>query len=125
MIEDIGATKAAIQSGAIDMTWGTGDVLLTFADAGVEVQAFYAVDWSNGGDGVVVTDEIQEWSDFEGKTFVGQEGLPPANLMLYALQENGIDVSKVNFQEMDTAAAALAFKAGKVDIAAVFQPYLS
>jgi|GEM_PF-5352761 len=124
-IEDISAVKTAIQADQIDLTWGTGDVLLTFADAGIDVQAFYAIDWSNGGDGVVVTEEIQSWKDFEGKSFVGQEGLPPVNLFLYALEDNGVDINSVEFIEMETAAAALAFKAEQVDIAAVYQPYLS
>jgi len=125
VIEDLSAVKSAIQSNKIDLSWGTGDVLMTFADSGIDVKAFYAVDWSNGGDGVVVSNDYNDWKDFEGVEFSGQEGFPPSNLFLYALAKNGVDVSKVTLNEMDTAAAALAFKAGKVDVAAVYQPYLS
>ena len=125
VIEDLSAVKSAIQTNQIDLSWGTGDVLMTFADANIDVKAFYAVDWSNGGDGVVVSSEYNDWADFEGVDFAGQEGFPPSNLFLYALTKNGIDVSKVTQTEMDTAAAALAFKAGKLDVAAVYQPYLS
>ena len=125
VISDIAAVKSAITSNKIDLTWGTGDVLLTFADSGINTKAFYAVDWSNGGDGVIVSDKFQDWSDFEGAEFVGQEGFPPSNLFLYALTQNGVDVSKVNFTEMDTAAAATAFQSGQVEIAALYQPFLS
>ncbi len=124
-IDDIGAIKAAVQADKTDLTWGTGDMLPLFTEAGLDLKAFYAIDWSNGGDGVVVSDKYTQWSDFEGVSFAAQSGFPPANLFLYALAQNGVDVSKVEIQEMDTSAAALAFKAGQVDIAALFQPYLS
>lgn len=125
VITDIGTVKSAIQSDKLDISWGTGDMMPIFADSGLNLKAFYAIDWSNGGDGVVASEDYQDWSDFEGVEFAAQEGFPPGNLFLYALEENGVDLSKVSIKEMDTSTAASAFKAGQVDVAALYQPYLS
>jgi outer membrane protein OmpA-like peptidoglycan-associated protein len=72
------------------------------------------VDWSNGGDGIVVRENIKTVSDLRGKTLVLAQNSPSHFFVLNALINAGVQPSEVNFKfTQDAFQAAAAFNANK------------
>ncbi|MBI4866337.1 MAG: OmpA family protein [Candidatus Wallbacteria bacterium] len=115
LIDDPDAARAAFASGQSHVLWGTLDMIALFAeglakDPRVFPRVFQQVDWSNGGDGVVVRAHIQSANDLRGKTIVLAQNSPSHYYILRVLAEAGISPGEVNFKFTDTAfGAARAF----------------
>ena len=122
--DDLSATKTMLAQGDVDIVAATGDMLPTYHAAAIKAKAFYAIDYSNGGDGIIVSKDIKNLEDLRGKTVYGESGWPPLNLLYFALEEAGIAIDSINYQEMKTDEAGVAFQAEKIQAAALYQPYL-
>lgn len=115
LIDDPVAARDAFASGQSHVLWGTLDMIALFApglsrDSRTTPIVFQQIDWSNGGDGVVVRAHINEAKDLRGKTVVLAQNSPSHYYILSVLTEAGIQPSEVNFKFTATAfEAAKAF----------------
>jgi NitT/TauT family transport system substrate-binding protein len=129
LIDDPVAMRDAYANGQIHIGWGTLDMvplfLQTLVDAkGQPIDTHYMpriyqqIDWSNGGDGIVVRDTIKTAADLRGKKIVLAQNSPSHYFALNMLVAAGVQPRDVNFVFTKTAfQAAAAFNAQK-DIAA-------
>jgi NitT/TauT family transport system substrate-binding protein len=83
-------------------------------DSRVMPRIYQQVDFSNGGDGIVVRDSIKSVADLRGKTIVLAQNSPSHFFALNALINGGVQPAEVNFKfTQDAFQAAAAFNADK------------
>src|SRR5580692_11171808 len=75
LIDDPVAMRDAYAAGNVHIGWGTLDMVPLFMealhkDSRVMPRIYQQVDWSNGGDGIVVRDTVKSVADLRGKTIV-------------------------------------------------------
>lgn len=125
LIDDPVAMRDAFAAGNVHIGWGTLDMVPLFMealrkDSRVMPRIFQQVDWSNGGDGIVVRDSIKTVADLRGKTIVLAQNSPSHFFVLNALINGGVQPAEVNFKfTQDAFQAAAAFNADKSIAAAV------
>lgn len=121
-----GDKRAGLYSGQFQMICETMDMFQSNRDsADYPGKIIFGIDESFGGDGVVATKNIKSLKDIKGKTAVGEPGQPAYFVLLYLLNKEGMTLKDVKFQDMNSSDAAVAFIAGKVDVAGTYEPYLS
>jgi NitT/TauT family transport system substrate-binding protein len=119
LIDDPVAMRDAYAAGNVHIGWGTLDMVPLFMealhkDSRVMPRVYQQVDWSNGGDGIVVRDSIKTVADLRGKTIVLAQNSPSHYFALNALINGGVQPSEVNFKfTQDAFQAAAAFNADK------------
>ncbi len=119
LIDDPVAMRDAYAAGNVHIGWGTLDMVPLFMealhkDSRVMPRIFQQVDWSNGGDGIVVRDSVKSIADLRGKTVVLAQNSPSHFFVLNALINGGVQPSEVNFKfTQDAFQAAAAFNADK------------
>ena len=119
LIDDPIAMRDAYAAGNLHVGWATLDMLPLFLeglrkDSRVMPRVFQQVDWSNGGDGIVVRDTIKTMSDLRGKTIVLAQNSPSHYFALNALINAGVQPAEVEFKfTQDAFQAAAAFNADK------------
>jgi ABC-type nitrate/sulfonate/bicarbonate transport system substrate-binding protein len=119
LIDDPVAMRDAYAAGNVQVGWGTLDMVPLFLeslrkDSRVMPRVYQQVDWSNGGDGIVVRDNIKTVSDLRGKTLVLAQNSPSHYFALNALINAGVQPGEVNFKfTQDAFQAAAAFNADK------------
>jgi NitT/TauT family transport system substrate-binding protein len=123
-IEDVPSIRAAVAKGDLEAYLATPDIALDTNQKPPGV-AVWAIDESSGGDGVVVSEGINELADLKGKLVAAEPGLPPNFILMYLLHKNGMSVSDLQFKDMTTQDAATAFSSKSVDAAGIYEPYLS
>jgi NitT/TauT family transport system substrate-binding protein len=124
-IESIGDMRAAMRSGNIDIYAATYDIFQAVEDTIPPGVAFLAIDESYGGDGVVVSEDIMSLADLRGKKVGAEPGFPPYFILQYLLNQEGMTLADVDFQDVTSQDAGNAFVAGRLDVAATYEPYLS
>ncbi len=101
------------------MLWGTLDMIVLFApdlmkDSRTAPRIFQQIDWSTGGDGIVVRGAIASVADLKGKTIVYAQNSPSQYFINNLLLNAGIQPSAVKHKFTATAfEAAAAFVADK------------
>jgi NitT/TauT family transport system substrate-binding protein len=119
LIDDPVAMRDAYAAGNVHIGWGTLDMVPLFMealhkDSRVMPRVYQQVDWSNGGDGIVVRDSIKTVADLRGKTIVLAQNSPSHYFALNALINGGVQPAEVNFKfTQDAFQAAAAFNADK------------
>jgi NitT/TauT family transport system substrate-binding protein len=119
LIDDPVAMRDAYAAGNVHVGWGTLDMVPLFMealhkDSRVMPRVYQQVDWSNGGDGIVVRDTIKSVADLRGKTLVLAQNSPSHFFALNALINGGVQPSEVSFKfTQDAFQAAAAFNADK------------
>ncbi len=119
LIDDPIAMRDAYAAGNLHVGWATLDMLPLFLeglrkDTRVMPRVFQQVDWSNGGDGIVVRDAIKTMADLRGKTVVLAQNSPSHFFILNALINAGVQPAEVQFKfTQDAFQAAAAFNADK------------
>ena len=119
LIDDPVAMRDAYASGNIHVGWATLDMLPLFLeglrkDSRVMPRVYQQIDWSNGGDGIVVRDTIKTMADLRGKTVVLAQNSPSHFFILNALINAGVQPAEVQFKfTQDAFQAAAAFNADK------------
>ena len=119
LIDDPIAMRDAYAAGNLHVGWATLDMLPLFLeglrkDSRVMPRVYQQVDWSNGGDGIVVRENIKTMADLRGKTVVLAQNSPSHFFILNALINAGVQPSEVNFKfTQDAFQAAAAFNADK------------
>ncbi len=117
--------RDAYATGKIHIGWGTLDMIPLFMeelrkDSRVSPRIFQQIDWSNGGDGIVIRRSAAKdpqrptIADLRGKKVVLAENSPSQFFVLNALINGGVQPSEVEFIfTNDAFQAAAAFNADK------------
>ena len=119
LIDDPVAMRDAFAAGNLHVGWATLDMVPLFLeglrkDSRVMPRIYQQVDWSNGGDGIVVRDAIKTMADLRGKTVVLAQNSPSHFFVLNALINGGVQPAEVDFKfTQDAFQAAAAFNADK------------
>jgi NitT/TauT family transport system substrate-binding protein len=119
LIDDPVAMRDAFAAGDVHVGWGTVDMLPLLLeslskDSRAMPRIFQQIDWSNGGDGIVVRDTVKTMSDLRGQTVVLAQNSPSQFFILNALINAGVQPAEVNFKyTSDAFEAAAAFNADK------------
>jgi NitT/TauT family transport system substrate-binding protein len=119
LIDDPIAMRDAYAAGNLHVGWATLDMVPLFLeglrkDSRVMPRIFQQVDWSNGGDGIVVRDSIKTMADLRGKSIVLAQNSPSHFFALNALINAGVQPAEVEFKfTQDAFQAAAAFNADK------------
>ena len=119
LIDDPVAMRDAYAAGTVQVGWATLDMIPLFLeglrkDSRVMPRVYQQVDWSNGGDGIVVRDAIKTIADLRGKTVVLAQNSPSHFFVLNALINGGVQPAEVDFKfTQDAFQAAAAFNADK------------
>ncbi|MDB5389169.1 MAG: tauA, partial [Planctomycetaceae bacterium] len=128
LIDDPVKMRDAYATGQIHIGWATLDMLPLFMngfvdeqgkprDARIMPRVFQQIDWSNGGDGIVVRKEVNTVADLRGKKLVLAQNSPSHYFALNMLVAGGVQPAEVEFVFTEDAfQAALAFNSQK-DIA--------
>jgi NitT/TauT family transport system substrate-binding protein len=110
--------------GDIHVGWGTVDMLPLIMqrlekDKRAWPRVVQQIDWSNGGDGIVVRENIKTVADLRGKTVTLAQNSPSHYFLLNVLLNGGVQPWEVDMKFAgDAFQAAAAYKANK-DIAGV------
>jgi NitT/TauT family transport system substrate-binding protein len=119
LIDDPVAMRDAYAAGNLHVGWATLDMVPLFLeglrkDSRVMPRIYQQVDWSNGGDGIVVRDTVKTMSDLRGKTIVLAQNSPSHFFVLNALINAGVQPAELEFKfTQDAFQAAAAFNADK------------
>jgi NitT/TauT family transport system substrate-binding protein len=119
LIDDPVAMRDAYAAGNVHIGWGTLDMIPLFMealrkDSRVMPRIYQQIDWSNGGDGIVVRENVKSIADLRGKTIVLAQNSPSHFFALNALINGGVQPSEVTFKfTQDAFQAAAAFNADK------------
>ena len=132
LIDDPVAMRDAYAAGDVHIGWATLDMVPLFMEGFVEPgsnkprdsrvmpRIYQQVDWSNGGDGIVVRSDIRTVADLRGKKVALAQNSPSHYFALNMLVAGGVQPSEVEFIYTPTAfQAAAAFNADKSISAAV------
>jgi NitT/TauT family transport system substrate-binding protein len=117
LIDDPVTARDAFAAGESHILWGTLDMMVLFApelmkDSRTAPRIYQQVDWSSGGDGIVVRGGIATARDLKGKTVVYAQNSPSQYFLNNLLLNAGLQPSQVNHKYTATAfEAAAAFVA--------------
>jgi NitT/TauT family transport system substrate-binding protein len=131
LIDDPVKMRDAYAAGDVHIGWGTLDMVPLFLESFVDKNGkprdsrimpriYQQIDWSNGGDGIVVRENIKTVADLRGQKMVLAQNSPSHFFALNMLVYGGVQPSevKMTFTE-DAFQAAAAFNAQKGIAAAV------
>ncbi len=123
LIDNPVAMRDAYAAGSVQIGWATLDMVPLFMEGFVDTNGrprdsrvmpriYQQVDWSNGGDGIVVRENIKTVADLRGKTIALAQNSPSQYFALNMLIAGGIQPSEVQFVYTEDAfQAAAAFNA--------------
>jgi NitT/TauT family transport system substrate-binding protein len=121
LIDDPVKMRDAYSTGDVQIGWATLDMVPLFVDGFVKAndtrvmpRIFQQVDWSNGGDGIVVRENIKSVADLRGKKLVMAQNSPSQYFALNMLVAGGVQPAEVDMQYTNDAfQAAAAFNSDK------------
>ncbi len=119
LIDDPVVARDTYASGKSHVLWGTLDMMVLFAgelmkDSRTAPRIFQQIDWSNGGDGIVVRGNIRSVKDLQGKTVVYAQNSPSQYFINNLLINAGLGPGKITHKFTSTAfEAAAAFVSDK------------
>jgi len=119
LIDDPVAARDAYAAGESHVLWGTLDMMVLFTDGLMKdsrtaPRIFQQIDWSAGGDGIVVRNSIKSMRDLRGKTIVYAQNSPSQYYLNSLLLTAGIQPAAVKHKYTSSAfEAAAAFVADK------------
>jgi NitT/TauT family transport system substrate-binding protein len=125
VLTGIAERNTALKSGRIDALAAPVDYFVLSAGNNLEATIVMAIDESVGGDGIVARKEITRFEDLRGKRLAFQRGLPSEFFVRALLLQHGVQMREVQTVDMETDQAGAAFISGKVDAAAVWEPWLT
>ena len=113
-----------VANGDVQIGWATVDMLPLIIqrlkkDPRTMPRVFQQIDWSNGGDGIVVRKDIKDVASLRGKTVTLAQNSPSHYFLLNMLLNAGVQPSEVNMQFAHTPFEAAAAYNAKSDLAGV------
>jgi len=115
----------ALNTGQLDcnlQTWN--DAMAPLAE-GIPLKTVVILDNSYGNDAIMAKPGIASPKDLKGKTVATELGTCDHFMLLKALASAGMTEKDVTYKNLTVPDAAAAFIAGKVDAAAIWQPWVS
>jgi NitT/TauT family transport system substrate-binding protein len=129
LIDDPVVARDTYATGESPILWGTLDMMVLFAselmkDSRTSPRIYQQIDWSNGGDGIVVRSNIKSVLDLRGKTIAYAQNSPSQYFINNLLLNAGIQPNEVKHKFTATAfEAAAAFVADpKIDACVSWAP---
>jgi len=119
LMDDPVAARDAFAAGEVHTLWGTVDMMVLFApeltrDSRTAPRISQQIDWSNGGDGIVVRGGIHSVSDLRKKTVTLAQNSPSEYYLTSLLLSAGLRPADITTKYTATAfEAAAAFVADK------------
>lgn len=119
LVDDPVQARDGYASGKFHCLWGTMDMIVLFSgelmkDSRTAPRVYQQIDWSNGGDGIVVRDSIKTIADLKGKTVVYAQNSPSQYYFNSLLLASGMQPSDVKVKYTSTAfEASAAFASDK------------
>jgi NitT/TauT family transport system substrate-binding protein len=113
----------AIRAGQLDANTHTLNDAISSVAAGSDQVIVLVNDNSTGNDKIIVREGINAIADLKGKKVAAEEGTVDHFLLLLGLKKAGLTQADIDFQPLETGAAAAAFVAGQVDAVGVFAPF--
>jgi NitT/TauT family transport system substrate-binding protein len=113
----------AVAGGKLDGNTQTLNDTLSSVAAGADLVIVLVNDNSTGNDQIIVRDGIKSIKDLKGKKVAAELGTVDHYLLLLGLAKAGMTQKDIQFQPLETGAAAAAFAAGKLDAVGVFAPF--
>jgi NitT/TauT family transport system substrate-binding protein len=119
LMDDPVAARDAFAAGKVHTLWGTADMIVLMApelvkDSRTAPRVVQQIDWSNGGDGIVVRSAIKSVADLRGKTITLAQNSPSEYYLTSLLLSAGMSPKDVRPKFTATAfEAAAAFVADK------------
>ncbi|MEI7751163.1 MAG: phosphate ABC transporter substrate-binding/OmpA family protein [Candidatus Omnitrophota bacterium] len=129
LMDDPVSARDAYAAGKVHALWGTVDMLALFApelikDSRTSPRVVQQIDFSSGGDGIVVRSAIKSVKDLKGQTIVCAQNSPSEYFVTTLLLSSGLKLSDVKMKYTSTAfEAAAAFVADtSIDAVASWAP---
>ena len=113
----------ALTAGQLDANTQTLNDTINAVAAGADEVIVLVNDNSTGNDKIIVREGINSIADLKGKKVAAEEGTVDHFLLLLGMKKAGLTSADINFQPLETGAAAAAFVAGQVDAVGVFAPF--
>ncbi|WP_193199485.1 ABC transporter substrate-binding protein [Nostoc sp. MG11] len=113
----------ALRAGQLNANTQTLNDTISSVAAGSDQVIVLVNDNSTGNDKIVVREGINRIADLKGKKVAAEEGTVDHFLLLLGLKKAGLTQADIQFQPLETGAAAAAFVAGQVDAVGVFAPF--
>lgn len=113
----------ALTAGQLDGNSQTLNDTLSSVSAGADLVVVLTNDNSTGNDKIIAAEGINRVEDLRGKKVAAEEGTVDHFLLLLGLEKAGMTQADIDFQPLETGAAAAAFVAGQVDAVGVFAPF--
>ncbi len=113
----------ALAAGQLDANTQTLNDTISSVAAGSDQVIVLVNDNSTGNDKIIVSAEINSIADLRGKRVAAEEGTVDHFLLLLGLEQEGMTQADIDFQPLETGAAAAAFAAGQLDAVGVFAPF--
>jgi NitT/TauT family transport system substrate-binding protein len=119
LMDDPVIARDAFATGEVHTLWGTEDMIVLFApelirDSRTSPRIVQQIDWSNGGDGIIVRSSIKSVSDLRGKTITLAQNSPSEYYLTSLLLSAGMKPADIRAKYTATAfEAAAAFVADK------------
>ncbi len=112
LIDDPAQAADAFATGQAHTMWGTLDMIALFAPqlakAGLTPKVYQQVDWSRGGDGIVVRSNVRTVEGLKGKTITLAQNSPSHFYVMHLLDRAGLGHRDVKFRFTSTAFGASA-----------------
>jgi NitT/TauT family transport system substrate-binding protein len=125
-VTSLAHTRRAFERGQVDVFGGTAAELVLAADNGQRApRAFYAADWSEGGDRIYARTGIEDVTDLEGQ----RVGVEPQSLdrmvLSLALEKAGLGLEDVILKGVAQTDTPAALVDGRIDAAVSYPPTAS
>ena len=125
VMEDVKTRIPAIAAGQVDAGATTVDTMLNFYSDRRPFRYLFAVDDSNGGDGIVANLDIESVAGLRGKKVAYTEGSVSQFYLGVLLKDLGLSLGDVEGVNMTAGDAGAAFVARRVDAAVTWEPWLT
>jgi NitT/TauT family transport system substrate-binding protein len=115
----------AVNTGQLDGNLQTWSDLMAPLAEGIDLKVVQVLDNSFGNDAIVAKPGIESVKELKGKTVGTELATVDHFMLLKALAMNGMTEKDIKYTNLIVGDAAAAFIAGKIDAAAIWQPWIS
>lgn len=113
----------ALASGNLDANSQTLNDTVSSVAGGAKQTIVLTNDNSTGNDQIIAGPGINSIADLKGKKVGAEQGTVDHYLLLLALKKAGLSAGDIDFQPLETGAAAAAFASGRLDAVGAFAPF--
>ncbi|MGN0152540.1 MAG: ABC transporter substrate-binding protein [Wujia sp.] len=125
IIDDESTYASLLGSEQVDAVARASDQDVINYASGIKEKCVMSYDQSYGGDGIIVSEDIQSVEDLKGKTVAVAKATTSYFFLLTVLESAGVSEDDLVINDMDADSAGTAFVQGEVDAAVTWEPWLS